>query len=356
MNNTEYNADDIKILSMIKRKPFQVKNIDRYVTGGLVNLYAENGINLKGSIHRLIQAGFIRENKPKEYLIYFNKDVLKELLNDYPINSTGHTKDWLIEKASKYLSDNEIIAQKQYCGFYLITSSGEEILVKHKALLWFFEHKEYLFSSQAPNRQFNKYYFFNNPTIDPVKKMIPYFSTRNAEITCKLYILQENYNNAFKYAIEAWTNEFEKILKRSLRGTVNEFIIMQGIWIDGFQGMIETALSRVENQENLVNLEIEKNYNEKFEYKNIVSKDFFTELFYSYWDNDLTLIESNNEKLVKLLHEKYQPEKSVNEPIQTETDLHDALLDLLIPHLDLEILTELKDRIDSRIAKIKGNE
>ncbi|EIP8080057.1 hypothetical protein LT195_002042, partial [Enterococcus faecalis] len=100
-----YNFEDIYVLQNILNKPVLKANSKKLVTGGAFCLYLRNKeINIAKSISKLLDAEFIRESTPKEFLKYFTVSELNQLLNKKP----GLTKSLLISEAKAILTDEEI--------------------------------------------------------------------------------------------------------------------------------------------------------------------------------------------------------------------------------------------------------
>lgn len=152
-----YNFEDIYVLQNILNKPVLKANSKKLVTGGAFCLYLRNKeINIAKSISKLLNAEFIRESTPKEFLKYFTVSELNQLLNKKP----GLTKSLLISEAKAILTDEEIKKHNKYMTFYIVSDLGNDILTKYKNLILFFEKSNDIFLYGESNGRFDASFFF----------------------------------------------------------------------------------------------------------------------------------------------------------------------------------------------------
>ena len=92
-------------------KPVLKENVNKLITKGDFFLHLNTKeINIHSSISRLLRAGFIRENTPKEFLKYLTVSDIKQLLN----RKDKLTKDLLILEAESTISDEDIKKHSKY--------------------------------------------------------------------------------------------------------------------------------------------------------------------------------------------------------------------------------------------------
>lgn len=153
----DYNADDIYLLYNMIDKPVLKENVNKLITKGDFFLHLNTKeINIHSSISRLLRAGFIRENTPKEFLKYLTVSDIKQLLN----RKDKLTKDLLILEVESTISDEDIKKHSKYMTFYMVSDLGSEILEKYKNLILFFKKSNEIFGYGKFNRRFNASYFF----------------------------------------------------------------------------------------------------------------------------------------------------------------------------------------------------
>lgn len=351
------NADDILILNkIVERHPLK-NNVDRVVTGGqFCTLLSSQDINFRKSIPKLLSLRLIRENTPQEYIPYLYVDDLKLLLKNYDINGAIR-KDRLVEEANIHLSNEEILSYSSYKIFYVVSEEGQEALEKYKNVIWFSEHENDIFGYGDHNAVFNSQYFFKNYNKDPLTEMIQYFKGKNPEITGKLYAFDEDYNVAIVYAIQLYTNKLSEVINSAIDNSYrrNNLSFAQIVRFNDWVVNSYIHVCDSENQKILSDIEI--NYNNNFKFKEIVPSSLFQETLIALLRNEVEIFDMLINQFVTIIEENYPEEEEdldrYQKYMEQKIDSEVALLDLLIKHLDLEILEELKERIELRISECK---
>lgn len=362
-NNLALNGDDVVILkTMLERHPVK-GNLDRVLTGGQFlpsSMITE--VNHKRIITKLLGLGLVRENYPKEYLPYFRVGDLCLLLEKYNIKkSIGKVR--LIEEAAKRLSDKEITSYKTYKSFYVVSDEGKDILEKNDNVTWFIEQESFIFGFEKNNAVFNTHYFFNHPDVDPIAEMIGYYKTKDSEIVGKLYFLNCDYESAIECAIKLYTSSIVREIKRNIDDDFYlDFLnLTRTVYLKNW---IIDSYIQVSNNGNFDLASIVKlNYENNFDFKEIISFDLFEKTIYALIKNERREIDQITDLYKKEIASAYPKDDDSDEEFSNtsyktflaqEAAKEVALLDLLMEHLDLEMLEELKKRLELKISEYKS--
>ena len=337
-----------------------VDSISRIVTGGLFSQNDLLDYNIADSVDRLYRAKLIRKNNPREFLNYFNIDDLKSILKKNLISTRGLSqKSSLVDEVEKNISDEEIITHKKYKSYYVVTEEGKKVIEKYNSVIWFHENQEMIFGWQGGNNRFNTEYFYKNYDKSPINLLIEYYSDRSAEITGKLYFLEEKYDTAISYATDVHTINLNEVIIESVQNYYWRNRERPDYFIRGRNRefhWINFVYKQIFDQEKLIDSSIEKSYKNIFEYKDLVTKELFTNIIQALLQNDEYDLKKYGLELIARIDEKYpdEPDHYEEEKTYHESMLKDvALLDLLIAHLDLELLEQLKERIELKIEEWK---
>lgn len=359
-NNRPLNGDDIVILkTMLESYPMK-GNVDRLVNGSLffpISSIIE--VNQEKIITKLFGLGLIRENTPNEYLTYFTKSDLIILLEKYNVKKS-RTKDLLIEEANRYLSDEEITSYKSYRTFYTVSDEGKKILDKHKNVVWFIEHERFIFGYGKTNAIFNTHYFFNHPDNEPLKEMIEHYGTKDPEISGKLYYLNSDYASAIRCIIQFCTISLSREVKKCLNNKFNLDFFDLSRTVRNDKWIVDSYI-QISNYDNLDILSIiELSYESNFEHKNVIKKDLFIKTIYAFIKEERGEVEKFTDQYKEQIQNTYTKnnnpkEELLNTSFETylvqEAAKEVALLDLLIEHLDIEMLEALRNRVELKISE-----
>lgn len=349
-------TEDILILRSIIDYRILVEDPTRLITGG--NYYIDEMFEpayVKKSFERLLLDGLIRQNDPKEFLPFFNKAELQKLLTNTGLKGLRQlAKDPLIELASQNLADEDIVQSDYYKPYYQITDEGLETIDKYTNVIWFIQNRFKIFGRSDHSNKFSTQYFFTHPYVDPYKEMIAYYENKNYDVTGRLYLLKRDFKESINYGIKSITKTLSKSIKYSIESSY-------GIDIFSFKrefielDWISEAYSNIDENEKDFSSVIKESYN-NLQYKNEVSMQFFSDIVNALLLNDVDVFDSLESKLISTLQDMV-PEKDnfekLEEQVMVAQENEAALLDLLISHMDLELLTRMKERIELRIAEIK---
>lgn len=363
--NQSLNGEDIVILqTMLENYPMK-GNLDRLVTGGLffpISSSAE--IDHKKIISKLLNLGLIRENVPSEYLTYFTKSDLIVLLEKYNVKKSSG-KNILIEEAIKFLTEDEIASYKSYKTFCVVSEEGKQVLEKHKNIVWFIEQEGFIFGYGKTNAVYNIHYFFNHPDIEPLNEMIEYYSTKDPEIAGKLHYLKGDYVSAIRYIIQFCTLSLSREVKKCLNNKFNLDFFGLSRTVRNEKWIIDSYI-QISNYGNLdISSIIELNYESHFEHKGVINKDLFIKTVYAFIKEERGELDKLTDQYKEQIKNTYTKdsdpkEELLNTSFETylaqEAAKEVALLDLLIEHLDIEMLEALRTRVELKISEYEFDE
>ncbi|MEO1781548.1 hypothetical protein [Enterococcus diestrammenae] len=349
-------AEDILVLSSIQDKRVQVANPYRLITGSffMVNDVSEH-FDIDKSIDRLYSEGLIRKNFPKEYIPYFNVAELKNLLTEIGCKKIKtKTKYSLVELAKVHLSDENIINSPLYKPFYIITDSGFEALEKYHNVVWFSLYKYDIYGHSDHNNRFNIQYFFSHPEIDPYEEMVEYFQDKNDEVVGRLYYLKNDFRNSVLYGIKTITSIFTESIDNAAgsKYRIESYNLQRIFWSVEW---VKKSYSHFAEDSNQFIDEIQNCY-DTFKYKNEIAFDLFSEIVFKVLLNEVEDFSSLQLSLINILEENFPDEDDYgdfNERYVAAQADQAALLGLLISHLDLEMLTLMKEQINIRIKEFE---
>lgn len=359
---SDFNVDDIYVLYNMLNKPVLKENVKKLVTKGSFFLRLNTKeIDIQSSVSRLLKAGLIRENTPKEFLPYLTVSDLKHILN----RTDKITKDSLILEAKSTVSDEKIKKHHKYMTFYIVSDLGNEILEKYKNLILFFNKSHIIFQFGEINGRFNAPYFFKNYTHNPLEEIFNYYQNKDPEIAGRVCYIKEEYDTCISYAIKSITNMvvvcIDKLVERAYYFNGIDF---RRTFFDRW---IVDSYTRMEMKEDVFKELIKNNYYKYFKYKDILSYELFERIQLAIMINESEELVRVSSEVNNLILENYSSE---NDKMGSNEDDHTdiisdievyyektakelALLDLLIDHLDLELLYGLRDRVDIKIQELE---
>ncbi|HGF7540991.1 TPA: hypothetical protein ACF377_001660 [Enterococcus hirae] len=123
-----------------------------------------------------------------------------------------------------------------------------------------------------------------------------------------------------------------------------------------FDSWIVETYSRMELNEDTLKDLIKQEYNQHFKYTNLLNYELFEKVQLTVMNNESEELVQVSSKVGQLIYDKIDSSKSDDresfskiEEYYKKTAKELALLDLLISHLDLELLYGLRDRVDIMI-------
>lgn len=238
--------------------------------------------------------------------------------------------------------------------FYMVSDLGSEILEKYKNLILFFKKSNEIFGYGEINGRFNASYFFKNYTHNPLNEIFNYYKDKNPEIAGRVCYIKEDYDTGISYAIQSISKmvmtRIDEIVDRSY--FFNNFDLRR-IFFDSW--IVETY-SRMELNEDTLKDLIKQEYNQHFKYTNLLNYELFEKVQLTVMNNESEELVQVSSKVGQLIYDKIDSSKSDDresfskiEEYYKKTAKELALLDLLISHLDLELLYGLRDRVDIMI-------
>lgn len=187
-----------------------------------------------------------------------------------------------------------------------------------------------------------------------MNEIFNYYKDKNPEIAGRVCYIKEDYDTGISYAIQSISKmvmtRIDEIVDRSY--FFNNFDLRR-IFFDSW--IVETY-SRMELNEDTLKDLIKQEYNQHFKYTNLLNYELFEKVQLTVMNNESEELVQVSSKVGQLIYDKIDSSKSDDresfskiEEYYKKTAKELALLDLLISHLDLELLYGLRDRVDIMI-------
>lgn len=194
-----------------------------------------------------------------------------------------------------------------------------------------------------------------------MNEIFNYYKDKNPEIAGRVCYIKEEYDTGISYAIQSISKmvmtRIDEIVDRSY--FFNNFDLRR-IFFDSW--IVETY-SRMELNEDTLKDLIKQEYNQHFKYTDLLNYELFEKVQLTVMNNESEELVQVSSKVGQLIFDKYFSESdkidssksddresfSKIEEYYKKTAKELALLDLLISHLDLELLYGLRDRVDIMI-------
>lgn len=187
-----------------------------------------------------------------------------------------------------------------------------------------------------------------------MNEIFNYYKDKNPEIAGRVCYIKEDYDTGISYAIQSISKmvmtRIDEIVDRSY--FFNNFDLRR-IFFDSW--IVETY-SRMELNEDTLKDLIKQEYNQHFKYTDLLNYELFEKVQLTVMNNESEELVQVSSKVGQLIYDKIDSSKSDDresfskiEEYYKKTAKELALLDLLISHLDLELLYGLRDRVDIMI-------
>lgn len=234
-------------------------------------------------------------------------------------------------------------------------------------MVWFIEQEGFIFGYGKTNAVYNIHYFFNHPDVEPLNEMTEYYSTKDPEIAGKLHYLKGDYVSAIRYIIQFCTISLSREVKKCLNNKFNLDFFELSRTVRNDKWILDSYI-QISNYDNLdISSIIELNYESNFEHKDAIKKDLFIKTVYAFIKEERGEIDTLNDQYKEQIKNTYtkdshHEEELLNTPTSFETFLAQeaakevALLDLLIEHLDIEMLKALRNRVELKISEYEFEE
>ena len=386
-NNSKYKVEDILVLHELNKRPTFVNAPLETFSGHAHSIDSFKArdifLDFLKVVSNLQENELIRENLPREILKHLTVVEMKVFLKAISKPVTG-TRDVLINRIETHASDEDISNHTDKSCFVL-TELGLEVLEKYKNVLWIHKNKRDIFRYPLfYESKFDEYFFMDHWDLDASNTIIDYYESENSGIVARIYQIENNPEKSFLYGLRKLTEEINLQLEKckevgwfNTRAGLGEFLslntspelgeplssktIFKGLNIsdDNFEDILKYIYDFAIKDPSLVS------FNNFHEIIIALITNPGDELYRELLGN---LYQSNREKFG---HEHYQEDinnyhqKGFDDEEKEEEE--ESLMDILdlftidenrklemvfelIDVLDLEVIKEMKVKIDNRLT------
>jgi len=387
-NNSIYKVEDILVLHELNKRPTYVNDPLETFSGHTHSIDSFKArdifLDFVQVVSKLQENELIRENLPSEILKHLTVGEMKVILKAISKPVKG-TKDILINRIQTHAGDEDISNNTDKSCFVL-TELGLEVLEKYKNVLWIHKNKRDIFRYPFYyESKFDEYYFMKHWDLDPPNAIIDYYETKNSGIVARIYQIENNPEKSLLYGLKKLTEEINLQLEKC----------KEVGWFNTSAGLGEFLSLHASP-------ELGEPLSSKTIFKGLtISDDNFEDILkyiYDFAIKDPSLVSFNNfheiinalltnpgdELYRELLGNLYQrnreifghegPPEDINnyhqkgfDDIEREVEEEENLIDILdsfipdenrklemvlelIDHLDLEVVKEIKVKIDNRLT------
>ncbi|MGK7377603.1 SAP domain-containing protein [Planococcus sp. 1R117A] len=215
--NSIYKVEDILVLHELNKRPTFVNAPLETFSGHTHSIDSFKARNIfldfLKVVSNLQENELIRENLPREILKHLTVVEMKVILKAISKPVKG-TKDVLINRIETHASDEDISNHTDKSCFVL-TELGLEVLEKYKNVLWIHKNKRDIFRYPLfYESKFDEYYFMNHWDLDPPNTIIDYYESENSGIVARIYQIENNPEKSFLYGIRKLTEEINLQLEK----------------------------------------------------------------------------------------------------------------------------------------------
>ncbi|MBD8015135.1 SAP domain-containing protein [Planococcus wigleyi] len=373
--NSKYKVEDILVLHELNKRPTFVNAPLETFSGHSHLIYVFESRNIFLDIVQVVSNlqgnELIRENLPREILKHLTVVEMKVILKAISKSLYG-TKAVLINRIETHASDEDISNHTDKSCFVL-TELGLEVLEKYKNVVWIHKNKDYIFMYPLNSQsKFDEYYFMNHWDIDAPNTIIDYYESDNSGIVARIHQIENNLEKSFLYGLRALTEEINLQLEKCKE--VGWFNTSAGL--GAFQAMsLRSVFKSLDISDDNLDEILKYIYDFAIKDPSLVTFTNFNEIIIALMtnpDDELyrellgNLYHSIREKFG---HEHYQEDinnyhqkgfDDIEEEEETLMDILDSFITdenrklemvfELIDLLDLEVIKEMKVKIDNRLT------
>lgn len=386
-NNSKYKVEDILVLHELNKRPTFVNAPLETFSGHTHSIDSFKAkdifLDFVQVVSNLQENELIRENLPREILKHLTVVEMKVILKAISKPVKG-TKDVLINRIETHATDEDISNNTDKSCFVL-TELGLEVLEKYKNVLWIHKNKRDIFRYPLfYESKFDEYYFMSHWDLDPPNTIIDYYESKNSGIVARIYQIENNPEKSFFYGLRKLTEEINLQLEKckevgwfNTSAGLGEFLSLNTSPVLGEPLSFKTIFKGLNITDD--NLDDILKYIYDFAIKDPSSLTFnkFNEIMIALLTNpgderyrELlgNLYHSNREKFghehyqedINNYHQKGFDDEEKEEEEESLMDILDLLtidenrkLEMvfeLIDVLDLEVIKEMKVKIDNRLT------
>lgn len=215
--NSKCKVEDILVLHELNKRPTFVNAPLETFTGHSHSIYPFESRNIfldfVQVVSNLKENELIRENLPREILKHLTIVELKVILKAISKPVYG-TKAVLINRIETYASD-ENISNNTDKSCFVLTELGLEVLEKYKNVVWIHKNKEYIFMYPLNSEsKFDEYFFMDHWDLDVSNIIIDYYESENSGIVARIYQIENNPEKSFLYGIKKLSEDINLQLEK----------------------------------------------------------------------------------------------------------------------------------------------
>ncbi|MDN7242266.1 SAP domain-containing protein [Planococcus sp. N028] len=387
--NSKYKVEDILVLHELNKRPTFVNapletfsghthSIDSFKTRNIF-------LDFLKVVSNLQENELIRENLPREILKHLTVVEMKVILKAVykPVNGT---RDVLINRIETHATDEDISNHTDKSCFVL-TELGLEVLGKYKNVLWIHKNKEDIFRYPLfYESKFDEYYFIDHWELNPSNTIIDYYESKNSGIVARIYQIENNREKSFLYGLRKLTEEINLQLEKCKEGGwfntsagLGEFLSLYASPVLGEPLSSKTIFKALNISDDNFEDILKYIYDFAIKDPSLVTFNNFNEII-------IALLTNPGDELYRELlgnlyqsirgkfgHEHYQEDinnyhqKGFDDEEKEEKEEEENLMDILdlfiddenrklemvfelIDILDLEVIKEMKVKIDNRLT------
>ncbi|HDE7580255.1 MULTISPECIES: SAP domain-containing protein [Staphylococcus] len=385
-DDSKYKVADILVLHELNKRPTFVNAPLQTFSGHTHSIERFKAryifLDFLQVVSKLQKNELIRANLPMEILKHLTVAELKVILRSMAKSVSG-TRDVLINRIKRHATDEDI-GNNTDKNCFVLTELGLEVLEKYKNVLWIHKNKRDIFRYPLfYESKFDEYYFMSHWDLDPPSTIIDYYESKNSGIVARIYQIENNPEKSFLYGLRKLTEEINLQLEKckevgwfNTSAGLGEFLSLTASPVLGEPLSSKTIFKGLNIDDD--NLEDILKYVYDFAIKDPSLLTFnnyneiITALLTSPSDGRYrellgNLYHSNREKFG---HKSYQEDinnyhqKGFDDEENEEEESLMDILDLLtidenrklemvfelIDDLDLEVINEMKVRIDNRLT------
>lgn len=216
-NNSIYKVEDILVLHELNKRPTYVNDPLETFSGHTHSIDSFKArdifLDFVQVVSKLQENKLIRENLPREILKHLTVVEMKNILKAISKPVKG-TRDVLINRIETHASDEDMRNNTDKSCFVL-TELGLEVLEKYKNVLWIHKNKRDIFRYPLYyESKFDEYYFMKHWDLDPPTTIIDYYESKNSGIVARIYQIENNPEKSFLYGLRKLAEEINLQLEK----------------------------------------------------------------------------------------------------------------------------------------------
>lgn len=386
-DNSKYKVADILVLHELNKRPTFVNAPLETFSGHTHSIESFKArdifLDFLQVVSKLQKNELIRANLPREILKHLTVVELKVILRSITKSVSG-TRDVLINRIKIHATDEDI-GNNTDKSYFVLTELGLEVLEKYKNVLWIHKNKRDIFRYPLfYESKFDEFYFMSHWDLDPPNTIIDYYESKNSGIVARIYQIENNPEKSFLYGLRKLTEEINLQLEKckevgwfNTSAGLGEFLSLNTSPVLGEPLSSKTIFKSLNITDDNLDDILKYIYDFAIKDPSLLTFDKFNEIIIALLTNpgdgryrELLgkLYHSNREKFghkdyqedINNYHQKGFDDEEKEEEEESLMDILDLLtidenrkLEMvleLIDVLDLEVIKEMKVKIDNRLT------